>query len=61
MYALKRGLNPRAKELGLYVCGGRGKYSRKTPDELLALSDASGLDGNRLVNASKLIMENHRI
>lgn len=54
MYALKRGLNPRAKELGLYVCGGRGKYSRKTPDELLALSDASGLDGNRLVNASKL-------
>ena len=31
MYALKRGLNPRAKELGLYVCGGRGKYSRRTP------------------------------
>ena len=34
MGALKRGLNPRASELGLYVCGGRGKHSRKTPEEL---------------------------
>src|SRR5215472_10850859 len=25
MRALKRGLNPRAADLGLYVCGGRGK------------------------------------
>ena len=35
MYALKRGLNRRAKELGIVVCGGRGKYSRKTPEELM--------------------------
>src|ERR1700691_5515386 len=34
MGALKRGLNPRARELGIYVCGGRGKHSRKTPEEL---------------------------
>ncbi len=54
MYALKRGLNPRAKELGICVCGGRGKYSRKTPEELMYLSDAAGLDGGTLVRASRL-------
>ena len=54
MYALKRGINRRAKEFGLCVCGGRGKYSRKTPDELLFLADATGLDGDKLVRTSKL-------
>lgn len=54
MYALKRGINERAHEFGLCVCGGRGKYSRKTPDELLFLADATGMDGTKLVNASKL-------
>lgn len=52
--ALKRGLNPRAAELGLYVCGGRGKQSRKTPDELRALADAKSLDGEALVRTSRL-------
>ncbi len=55
MYALKRGLNPRAKELGIYVCGGRGKYSRMTPDELLGIADKTGLDGQELVRDSKLV------
>ncbi len=54
MYALKRGLNARAKELGIVVCGGRGKYSRRTPDELMFLSEATGLNGDELVRASKL-------
>ena len=54
MYALKRGINERAREFGLCVCGGRGKYSRKTPEELLFLADATGLDGASLVNASRL-------
>lgn len=54
MGALKRGLNPRAKELGLYVCGGRGKQSRKTPAELLAMAEAEGLPGLGLVRASRL-------
>lgn len=54
MGALKRGINPIAKDLGLYVCGGRGKYSRKTPEELLEHSDRRGLNGNELVRASKL-------
>src|SRR5262245_21595193 len=34
MGALKRGLGSRANELGIYVCGGRGKHSRNTPHEL---------------------------
>ena len=54
MYALKRGLNERGRELGICVCGGRGKYSRNTPNELLFLSDAAGLDGVSLVRASRL-------
>ena len=54
MYALKRGLNHRAKELGIYVCGGRGKYSRQTPDELLMIADKEGLDGDSLVKKSRL-------
>ena len=55
LYALKRGLNPRAKELGLYVCGGRGRYSRMTPDELIQISDREGLDGSSLVKNSRLV------
>ena len=54
MYALKRGLNPRAKELGICVCGGRGKYSRRTPDELRMLAEISSLDGDTLIKASRL-------
>ncbi len=54
LYALKRGLNPLAKELGLYVCGGRGKYSRQTPDELLQIAEKTSLNGNELVRASRL-------
>jgi uncharacterized protein len=53
--ALKRGLWPVQRELGLYVCGGRGRHSRKTPSELTALSDALGLDGKGLVRASRLV------
>lgn len=52
--ALKRGLNPRAHELGVYVCGGRGRHSRRTPDELLAVAGSRGLDGAALVRASRL-------
>src|SRR5579883_1559492 len=52
--ALKRGLNPRAEELGIYVCGGRGRHSRRTPDELRAIADRRGLDGDALVRTSRL-------
>src|SRR4030081_1988848 len=52
--ALKRGLNPRAHELGLYVCGGRGRHSRDTPSELRRIADLRGFDGEALVRASRL-------
>src|SRR6202045_2192538 len=52
--ALKRGLNPRAAELGLYVCGGRGKESRKTPAELRVVAKRRSLDGEALVRTSRL-------
>src|SRR3569833_1834528 len=51
--ALKRGLNPRAHELGSYVCGGRGKQSRKSPNELLLVTDRQGQDGEFLVQTNQ--------
>jgi hypothetical protein len=53
--ALRRGLAPLASELGLHVCGGRGRHSRRTPDELLAVADRTGLDGAALGRASRLV------
>jgi hypothetical protein len=53
--ALKRGLTPLRHELGLHVCGGRGKHSRKTPQELLAFGDRTGVDGAALATASRLV------
>ena len=52
--ALKRGLHGRADELGIYVCGGRGRHSRNTPNELRAISDRRGFDGEALVRTSRL-------
>jgi len=54
MGALKKSINPRSKELGIYICGGKGKHSRATPDELLRIADKTGLNGTELVRASKL-------
>jgi hypothetical protein len=53
--ALKRGLQPLQGDLGIYVCGGRGKHSRKTPDELLTVGEKTGLDAAPLVRASRLV------
>ncbi len=53
--ALKRGLAPLEHELGIHVCGGRGKHSRRTPDELMALGDRIGFDGAALTRASRLV------
>jgi hypothetical protein len=52
--ALKRGVNPRAQELGLFICGGRGRASRNTPAELQRVAERTGLDGAGLVRASRL-------
>ncbi|GAB0115983.1 DUF763 domain-containing protein [Acidisoma sp. 7E03] len=53
--ALKRGLAPRAGDLGVHVCGGRGAQSRKTPAELLAVGSRVGLDGAALGQTSRLV------
>ncbi|MGQ9370869.1 DUF763 domain-containing protein [Azospirillum sp. ST 5-10] len=53
--ALKRGLAPRAGELGLHVCGGRGGQSRQTPGELAAVGERVGIDGAALARASRLV------
>src|SRR6267143_6358924 len=54
MGALKRGLAPGASELGIYICGGRGKFSRNTPHELRSIAEHRGLDGEALVRTSRL-------
>jgi hypothetical protein len=54
MGALKRAVNPLSKELGIYICGGRGKHSRQTPTELLKVANQTGLNGDMLVRSSKL-------
>jgi hypothetical protein len=54
MNALKRSVNKRSADLEIYICGGRGKQSRQTPAELLAIADKTGLDGNLLVHNSRL-------
>src|SRR3954468_9076208 len=53
--ALKRGLAPLQDELGIHVSGGRGKPSRRTPDELAALDERIGFDAPALTRASRLV------
>jgi uncharacterized protein len=52
--ALKKAVNPMSRELGIYFCGGKGKYSRQTPSELLKIAEKTGLNGLELVRSSKL-------
>lgn len=54
MGALKVAVNPHYKELGIYICGGKGSKSRQTPDELIRFGQRTGLDGTELVRCSKL-------
>lgn len=54
MGALKGAVNAQSAELGLYICGGRGKHSRNTPAELLAIADKTGLDAQTLIHSSRL-------
>jgi hypothetical protein len=53
--ALKRGLTPMAGELGIHVCGGRGRHSRQTPQELIGIGERTGLDGAALARSSRLV------
>lgn len=54
MGALKRAINPRSRELGIYICGGKGKQSKNAPMELLKVGETTGLDATPLIRSSKL-------
>jgi uncharacterized protein len=54
MGALKRGINPRFEDLGILICGGRGRHSRLTPNELRSFGEQTGLDGEGLARTSRL-------
>jgi hypothetical protein len=54
MGALRRGLNPRFSDMGITVCGGRGRHAVRTPDELRDFSERTGLNGEELARASRL-------
>jgi hypothetical protein len=53
--ALKRGLGPLSSELGIHVCGGRGRHSRQTPQELMTIGARAGFNGEDLARASRLV------
>src|SRR5215210_2495403 len=53
--ALKRGLAPMQDELGIHVCGGRGRFSRQTPHELLSIGERAGFDGAAMAKTSRLV------
>lgn len=53
--ALKEAAKKMGSDLGLVVCGGKGKTSRKTPDDIRRACDKFGDDADRLIRASKLV------
>src|SRR6059058_3633238 len=52
--ALKEGLVKRGGELGIFVAGGKGKVSRRTPYELIDYGNRTGVDGARLAYNSRM-------
>ncbi len=52
--ALKEGLKGREKEAGLYVAGGKGRTSRKTPQEIEAVCEERSMDASPLIYASRM-------
>lgn len=55
--ALKEGIRGREKELGVFICGGKGKTSRKTPDQILDWGNKLGFEenkANQLIYNSKM-------
>lgn len=52
--ALKEGLRGTEKDLGIYVGGGKGAVSRRTPGEIAGYCDRLSLDPRPLVHASRM-------
>jgi hypothetical protein len=53
--ALKRGLEPVQSELGIFVCGGRGAHSRRTPAELSSMGERTGVNVANFISTSRLV------
>ncbi|MBX4201172.1 DUF763 domain-containing protein [Candidatus Parcubacteria bacterium] len=55
--ALKEAIRNSERELGIFICGGKGKTSRKTPEQILSWSEKINLpqqNANALVYNSKM-------
>jgi hypothetical protein len=53
--ALKEGLRGLEDDLGVFICGGKGKTSRKTPDEIKMIGLTRGFDFfEKLIYASRI-------
>jgi len=52
--SVRRKINPMAKELGLYILGGKGKAAWRAPRQIEQVADKVGLDGDELVRACQL-------
>jgi hypothetical protein len=52
--ALKEGIKGMEKELGFYIAGGKGKTSRKTPQEIKEICDERSINGAALTYASRM-------
>jgi uncharacterized protein len=52
--ALKEGLKGTERDLGIYVGGGKGAVSRRTPAEILNYCDTLSIDAKPLVYASRM-------
>ena len=52
--SVRRKINPMARELGVYVLGGKGKSAWRTPQQVTKVADTHGLDGDELVRACQL-------
>lgn len=48
--ALKEAIRNREQDLGIFICGGKGKTSRKTPDEIIGWSDKLSLPDKNVSN-----------
>ena len=52
--AIKEGIKGREEELGLFVAGGKGAASRKTPREIAEWGNRTGIEADRLIDASRM-------
>jgi len=52
--SLKGKINPMASDLGIYILGGKGRYSWQAPNQIMRVSDKHGLKGDELVRSCQL-------